>query len=192
MQLSAQTFDELLEAVRAGDELAAVRLFDEYQPRLVRYLRGVEPRVADDLASEVWLAVATGLRTFSGDELGFRSWIFTIARNRVADHRRRGARRRTEPIDADDLVRAVDQTRAAPDALDALIDQLTAQEAIAELARHLTEEQKEVLLLRVLADLDSAAVAEVMGRSENWVRVTQHRALKRLSRRLGARLAVTE
>ncbi|MEY2754142.1 MAG: hypothetical protein RJB65_500, partial [Actinomycetota bacterium] len=42
----------------------------------------------------------------------------------------------------------------------------------------------EVVLLRVLADLDAESVARIMGRSAGWVRVTQHRALARLAEAL--------
>lgn len=192
MRRYGEGFETLLAATRAGDESAAAELFDRYQPRLLRFLKGVEPRAADDLAAEVWVAVATGIGAFEGDEGGFRSWIFTIARRRVADHRRRGARRQTEPTDPETVSRAVDHQRAAADALDEYLDHASAQDAVAELVRHLTPDQAEVLLLRVLGDLDAAAVAEVLERSENWVRVTQHRALRRLSRRLGTKLAVTE
>jgi DNA-directed RNA polymerase specialized sigma24 family protein len=55
----------------------------------------------------------------------------------------------------------------------------------------LPPDHAEVVLLRVLGDLDAAHVAEVMGRSVSWVRVTQHRALRRLAERVGSRLDVT-
>jgi RNA polymerase sigma-70 factor, ECF subfamily len=55
----------------------------------------------------------------------------------------------------------------------------------------LPRDQAEVVLLRVLGDLDADQVAEIMGRSANWVRVTQHRALRRLADRLGPKVGVT-
>jgi DNA-directed RNA polymerase specialized sigma24 family protein len=45
--------------------------------------------------------------------------------------------------------------------------------------------------LRILADLDVATVAARLQRPETWVRVTQHRALRRLAHRLGPRSLVT-
>ena len=85
MQSGAAEFDAILDAARSGDELAAVRLFDAFNPRLLRFLRAFEPRVADDLAGEVWLAIATGLGTFEGDDAGFRAWVFSIARRRLGE-----------------------------------------------------------------------------------------------------------
>jgi len=93
-----------------------------YHHRLLRYLRAAEPRLADDLAGEVWVAVATRVAAFDGDRVAFAAWLFTIARNRIADARRRGARRRTDPVaDVPD--------RRAVHIEDGAIDRLDAQEA---------------------------------------------------------------
>jgi RNA polymerase sigma-70 factor (ECF subfamily) len=64
--------------------------------------------------------------------------------------------------------------------------------AAAELiARLLPPAQAEVVLLRVLADLDVERVAQLLGQTPNWVRVNQHRGLRRLAAHLGTRLDVT-
>jgi RNA polymerase sigma-70 factor (ECF subfamily) len=57
---------------------------------------------------------------------------------------------------------------------------MSTQGAIDSLIGSLTAEQAEVVLLRVVAGLDAAEVAQIMGHSTGWVRVTQHRALRRL------------
>ncbi len=143
--------------------------------------------MADDLIAEVWEAIARGITTFEGDEAHLRTWAFVIARNRLADHRRRAVRQPTVPLDASTLDRLVADEQPERDAL----SRLSGAEAAAFLARLLSPEQAEVVLLRVVADLDAATVAEAMGRTENWVRVTQHRALRRLADRLGTRSDVT-
>lgn len=169
-------FPAVLAAALAGEEWAAAVLFDDLHPRLVRFLRAQEPRVAEDLVGDVWLAVAAGLGSFEGDEQGFRAWVFAIARRRLADHRRRMARRRTDVADTE-----VFAGRPSADAPDReALDRLSAGEAAELVASLLPRDQAEVVLLRVLGDLDAAEVAEVMGRSANWVRVTQHRALRKL------------
>jgi RNA polymerase sigma-70 factor (ECF subfamily) len=181
-----EDFDAVLAAAQQGDDLAAARLYRAYAPYLFRYLRAREPRAADDLAGEVWMAVAQRLGAFEGDEDGFRAWLFSIARRQVAGHRRRGIRRRTDPVPSEHLEHA-----AADDVAELAATNVTAQEAVDLLVRHLTRDQAEVLLLRVVGDLDVTRTAEVMGRSETWVRTTQHRALRRLSRRLGGESPVT-
>jgi RNA polymerase sigma-70 factor (ECF subfamily) len=176
----------LLDAARDGDDTAVAALFRELHPRLVRFLRAREPAAADDLAGEVWMAVATGLARFEGDTAGFRAWVFSIARRRVADHRRRGVRRNTHPVANESLER----TPAADDTERQVVGQMSAQQAADLVVATLPADQAEVILLRVLADLTVDEVAAVMDRTANWVRVTQHRALRRLANRLGPKLDV--
>jgi hypothetical protein len=71
---------DLLAAASRREQWAITLLFRAYQPLLLRYFRAQTPAVADDLAGEVWVAVARGLHRFAGDEAGFRAWLFTIAR----------------------------------------------------------------------------------------------------------------
>jgi RNA polymerase sigma-70 factor (ECF subfamily) len=174
-------FPRLLAAARGGDNPSMTTLFRDIHPRLSRFVRASEPRAADDILGDVWLAVASGLNGFRGDAAGFRAWVFTIARRRIADHRRRGMRRKTEPAGPDAFAHS-----AAPDDPErTALSRLSGQAAADLVLAALPPEQAEVILLRVLADLEVNEVAEVLGRSANWVRVTQHRALRRLVERLG-------
>ena len=159
---------------------ALAEIFRAYQPRLLRYLRAQEPGMADDLAAEVWLAVARGLDGFQGDEAGFRGWIFTIARHRLVEHRRRQARRRTDPLPADRLDRPVEHGLGGDPAW-LVMERLGAQQAIEAVVADLAPDQAEAVLLRVLGGFDVAEVARIMGRSPGNVRVLCHRALKRLA-----------
>src|SRR3954452_1022946 len=90
-------FDEALAAARNGAEWAVTALYRDVQPSLLAYLRAVDPGEAEDLASDVWLGVGGRLAQFEGDEGAFRGWVFTIARRRVIDARRRRTRRQTQP-----------------------------------------------------------------------------------------------
>jgi RNA polymerase sigma-70 factor, ECF subfamily len=191
MDVPQDDFGALLAAVRGGDETAATRLFAMHQPRLLRFLRALEPRVADDLAAEVWLAVVQSFRRFEGDAVDFRAWIFAIARRRIADHRRKGVRRQTDPYAPTAVMAIVDATDAGDDVADQVATSVTAQEAVDRIVAALTPDQAEVLLMRVLGDLSVTDVAVIMDRPANWVRVTQHRALARLGSRV-QRLVVTE
>jgi len=179
-------FDHVLARVIAGDPHAVEELFNELQPRLLRFLRSQESRAADDIAAEVWLAVARGVSKFQGDWDDFRAWVFGIARRRLADHRRTAVRRRTDVVEAEMFERraAVDDTES--DALETI----SGQEAAALVASTLAADQAEVLLLRVLGDLDVEQVASIMQRTPNWVRVTQHRAVQTLAKRLGPKIVV--
>ena len=179
-------FGEVLAAARTGDERAVEWLFTRLQPRLLRFLVAHEVRAADDIAGEVWLAVATHIAGFDGGWPEFRSWVFSIARRRLADYRRTAVRRRTDVTEA-----TVFELRTTHESTEELVlDSMSGQEAARLIASSLRGDQAEVLLLRLLADLDVDQVAEMMNHTANWVRVTQHRALRNLARRLGTKIAV--
>jgi RNA polymerase sigma-70 factor (ECF subfamily) len=165
-----------------GAHWALTELFRANQPSLVRYLRAKEPSVADDLAGEVWIAVSRGLPSFVGDEHAFRRWLFTIARRRVIEHRRRAARRRTDPHGPERFDLPA-ELRDGGDPAALVVEGLCAQDAVDLLVADLSPDQAEVLLLRVVAGLDVADVASIMKRSPGAVRVLQHRALRRLALR---------
>jgi RNA polymerase sigma-70 factor (ECF subfamily) len=77
----------------------------------------------------VWVSVARRLGRFVGDEMGFRSWLFTIARCRVVDHRRKMARRRTELL-ADERLEGATGARYGRDPALVVLEQLSSQEAV--------------------------------------------------------------
>jgi len=173
-----QRFDAVVAAASRGDEAAIADLFTELNPRLVRFLAGRSGQAGDDLAGEVWMAVAKGIGQFEGDWDDFRKWFFVIARKRVADHHRSNKRRRAIlESNASDLR----WSPAAPGPDEAALDHLSGERAAAIIASVLSTDQAEVVLLRVVGDLDADQVAAIMHRSPGWVRVTQHRALRRLA-----------
>ncbi len=184
--LDDAAFGELLVAAQRGDQQSVEWLFVQLQPRLLRFLVAHEPRAADDIASEVWVAVATRIAQFEGDWSDFRAWFFSIARRRLADYRRTAVRRRTDVVDTE-----VFEIRPAPERTeDEALESLAGQEAAKLITSTLNGDQAEVLLLRLLGDLDVDQVAAIMQRSPNWVRVTQHRAVRRLAKSAGKKIVV--
>jgi RNA polymerase sigma-70 factor (ECF subfamily) len=127
---------------------------------------------------EVWLQVARAIDRFVGDEQEFRAWIFSIARNKVIDQVRRDARRPTRLFVGTGEINGNghDTRDVAEDYED---DQATRQ-AFA-LVRGLPPTQAEVILLRVIAGLDPAHVARLLGKTPGAVRVLSLRGLRRLA-----------
>lgn len=177
--LPARVSDVVLAGAVAGQRDGFEALYLAFQPSLSAYFRAHEPRVADDLASDTWMSVARGIARFVGDSAGFRAWLFTIARRRLADHRRAAARRPEVLIDLRDDAHA----EIAPAAEDVAFIGFDSDAALQRLAA-LPDEQGEVLLLRVVAGLSTAEVAHAMDKRVGTIRVLQHRALKRLAKDL--------
>ena len=172
-------FANTLGAARAGEEWALAALWRAHQRALLAWLATMVGDAADDVASETWIDVARGLRGFSGDEIAFRSWLFTIARRRAVDHLRHQDRRRESAV-ADERL----GDRAAPtDVAEQAESSLALGHALA-VVDQLSPDQREVILLCVLGGLRPAQAAPVLGKSEGAVRVLQHRALRRLAQLL--------
>jgi RNA polymerase sigma-70 factor (ECF subfamily) len=169
-------FAALLAAAQDGSEAAFSQLWRDGNPALLRYLRVLAPEAADDIAAETWVQVVRGLPAFRGDEQAWRAWLFTTSRRRLLDERRRRARRPAIPL------AEVPDTRLpnVSDAADLALEHLSTR-AVLTLLVGLPPLQAEVILLRVVAGLDTETVARMVGRSPGAVRVAAHRGLRRLA-----------
>lgn len=167
-------FDDVLAAAQAGAAWAFEVLYRDLSPAVTGYLRlhgAVEP---DDLASETFLGVFTGLAGFRGDEDALRAWVFTIAHRRLVDDWRRRSRR-PQVADGDgDLI-----GHPGGDVEDDAFTRLGA-ENVHRICALLPDDQRAVVLLRVLGDLTVEQVAHVMGRTVASVKALQRRGLRAL------------
>ncbi|MEO6626986.1 MAG: RNA polymerase sigma factor [Aquihabitans sp.] len=170
-------FDEVLLKVRRGDERSYVTLWRFFNPPVLRYLRvlGASNEV-EDVAADTWLDVVKGLDRFKGGETDFRAWIFTIARHRLFDLRRNHSRR-PQTVTGDSGHERPDPGAGTSD----LVESAAATEVALALIATLPPDQAEIVMLRVVAGLDVAAVAAIVGKKPGTVRVLAHRALKRLA-----------
>jgi RNA polymerase sigma-70 factor (ECF subfamily) len=159
-----------------GDERAAAALFDEYHPRVYRYAAarlGVGAS-AEDAASETFARVVREIGRFRWRGAGFEGWLFRIARNVIVDMQRREGRELPMPV----AIEPPEPSREGqPEA------SVLGMESASELRALLDElppEQREVLLLRFGAGLDTNATGRAMDRNANAIRQLQLRALRNL------------
>ena len=171
-----ESFAAVLARAQQGNEAAFSQLWRDSNPPLLRYLRVIVPDATEDVAAETWVQVVRGLAAFRGDERAWRAWLFTTARRRAIDdvrHRSRQPRAPLRDVPAGQLPHAAD-------AADLAMEHFGTRWAIAMLAQ-LPPLQAEVILLRVVAGLDTDAVARMVSRSPGAVRVAAHRGLRRLA-----------
>ena len=170
-------FDDVLVAAQAGAAWAFEVLYRDLAPAVTGYLRLHGAAEPDDLASETFVGVFTGLARFQGDEGALRSWVFTIAHRRLMDDWRRRSRRPQLADDPESLGEVAEGIGGDVEH-DALVR--VGAENVHRLCGQLPEDQRTVLLLRILADLTIEQVAEVMDRSEGAVKALQRRGLRTL------------
>ncbi|MGH3509640.1 MAG: RNA polymerase sigma factor [Nocardioidaceae bacterium] len=176
------TFAEVLSAAREGDEHAFVVLFRSVQPLLLRLLSTTLGSAAEDVAADTWVSVVRNLDRFSGDESGWRGWVFTIAWARMRDEQRRSYRR---PLPVDTEAALVG--RPADTDVEAEVECLVTTEAALALIGRLPAYQAEVVLLRYVVGLDVDQTARIVGKRPGTVRVAAHRGLRSLEALLEAR-----
>jgi RNA polymerase sigma-70 factor, ECF subfamily len=177
---------EVLARARSGDETGFLELWRALQPRLLRYLQVLGCDDPDDVASETWLQVVRDLHKFAGDDEDFRRWLFAVGRHRAIDAARARMRRRVSPV-AEGLDGLADGQLVE----DQVLDGMSVRKAVAMLAG-LSQDQAEAVALRVIAGLDTPAVASILGKSPGAVRVALHRGLRALAADPRVRALVTE
>lgn len=159
----------------SADRATLTQLWRDWNPRLERYLASRGAASAEDLAADVWLDVARGLAHFQGsDERAWTKWLFTIARHRLIDEARAHARH-------PEAIAAVPELPESDTSPETVVADRARQRDVVALIRRLPDDQAEVLLLRVVAGLDVADVAELLGKRPGTVRVLAHRGLRRLA-----------
>jgi RNA polymerase sigma-70 factor (ECF subfamily) len=147
-----------------GDEAALGELIARYSPRLRWYFRKMAGPTAsaDDLLQETWFDVFRKINGLQKPD-AFPAWLYRIARDKTY----RALRRRPamsdlelpEQVPAGEISFTADQAEAVRDALDKL-----------------PPEQREVLVLRFIEDMDYEQIAQVIGRPVGTVRSRIHYA----------------
>lgn len=173
--------DPLLVAARDGDRAALDRLLRREQPRIHALCRRLTGNDADalDATQEALIAIVRGLPRFDG-RAAFSTWSHRVATNACLDELRRRTRRPV-PVDEDAHVeRPV--AGSAPGTAEEVAERLALDQALAQL----TPEFRAVVVLRDVAGLDYAAIAEVLDLPPGTVRSRIARGRAQLAAHLEA------
>jgi RNA polymerase sigma-70 factor, ECF subfamily len=168
----------LVDAARGGSAAAFEQLYRAMAGQVSAYLRWHRATDPDGLTNDVFAQVHRNLARFRGDEQGFRSWVFTIAHHRMIDDRRRANRMPRVEDEA-----GVEEHMGTGDVEDDVLAWL-AHDRVRDLLAVLSRDQREVLLLRIVADLPVEEVARILDKREGAIKALQHRALNALRRHI--------
>ena len=167
---------DLVDRARRHDPAAWEELYVSVYPRLVGYARRRAGRDrAPDVVAETMARAVGAIQRFDPVGPGFDAWLFGICRNVVADTFRRAARddRRRLPalLPVDDTGEDLETDEEAG--------------AMRQAYARLSDDDRELLDLRVVAGLSADEVAAVLGKQPGAVRMAQSRALERLRTHFG-------
>ena len=159
------TEQELVTRAKAGDDEAFAQLMRDNEKRIYNLTLRMtgNPEDAMDLAQETFLNAWRGLKFFKGDS-AFSTWVYRLASNACIDHLRRKKRRQdiSAPMPADD---EDDSQPDIPDERFQPEQELERQElrrAVAQGLEQLSEEHRQVLVMREINGLSYQEIADVL------------------------------
>jgi RNA polymerase sigma-70 factor (ECF subfamily) len=170
---------DLIRRARQGDVAAWTELYDQNYDAVYRYCycRVSDVAQAQDLAGEVFVRMVEKLPRFDVRGRPLLAWLYTIARNLVNDVYRQAGTVTHLPLE--ELV-ITSEGNPAQD-----VEHHLSAKKIAGAVNSLTEDQRQVILLKFIQDYSNAEVAFLLGKPEGAVKSLQHRALAALRRILG-------
>ena len=164
---------ELVARAQRGDVNAVGQLYDRHQARIFRYVRSRvhNNQLAQDLTGEVFLRMVAALPEYRITQAPFAAWLYSIARNLIADHYLKEGGRMAVPIQEVQHVIGEGTDPAA------VVEQQLTLERVQRALERIDETQREVIRLRFLVGLSLREVAESLGKTVAAVKSLQHRGL---------------
>lgn len=168
----ASVLDALAARSAQGDKLAFEQIYLGLVDELYSYVRGQcrDDPAAEDIIANVFLRAWRAAKTYRSGSQQYRRWIFTIARNELRDHWR--SSRHTMPLLALDFIdeRGIDDQGDSADARARALWALST----------LTEDQRQVVVLRYFGNKSHREIADILGKREGAVRALLVRALRHM------------
>lgn len=166
--------EKLIQRAIGGESSAFGRLYDEYQPRIYRFVlvKVGHREEAEDLTHQVFLKAWQSIAAYEERGLPFSGWLYQIARNQVIDHYRTKRTHASLDLLEDEL--------ASEERIEQSLESALFMERIRKVMSGLTPDQEDVLLMRFVDDLPIRNVAKMLGKSEGAVKLLQYRAIERL------------
>jgi RNA polymerase sigma-70 factor (ECF subfamily) len=169
--LASRITEDVINRVREGEHAAFEVVYRELAPLVIGYFRSRGMSDPDALTNEVFIAMLKQAGRLTGGPSGLRTLIFSIAHARVVDELRSRSR---QPVRIDyqpELDRRVSESAEHAAVL------TLSTERISQLLDRLPADQRNVIALRVIADLSIDQVAELMSRSPGAIKQLQRRGL---------------
>ncbi len=164
--------------VQLGNTEAFGVLYDRYLDKIYRfiYYKTFSKELAEDLTSDVFHKALTKIGSFDGEKGSFSAWLYRIARNSVIDHYR--TKKNDVPLE-DTFDVGVDER--TPETLDAIAE----LGKVTEYLKTLHPRQREIIMLRVWEERSYKEIAEIVGGTEDAVKMAFSRSIRDLREKCG-------
>jgi RNA polymerase sigma-70 factor (ECF subfamily) len=186
--LREETDETLMVGYQKGDVRAFEVLLQRHRKPVYNFILRFchDPAQAEDLLQDTFLRVIKGAEGYE-KQAKFTTWLYTIARNLCVDASRRGKHRKAAsldaPLDASDAGGATLLDKVADQKAVAVDRRVIGHELGGKLEAaigKLSEEQREVFLMREVLDMAFKDIADVVGCPENTVKSRMRYALEKL------------
>lgn len=163
---------------KAGDTEAFGVLYDRYIDKIYRFVfyKTFVKEVAEDITSDVFHKALQKIGSYEEDKGVFSAWIYRIARNNVIDYYR--SQKGDMPLED---VFDVGFDERTPESLDAI----AALDKVQEYLKTLNAKQREIITLRVWEELSYREIAEIVGGTEDGVKMAFSRSIRDLREKCG-------
>jgi RNA polymerase sigma-70 factor (ECF subfamily) len=167
---------ELLARARALEPAALRAMHERFYGQVARYIQFKigDPHTVEDLTGEVFVRALEGLRRGQGWQESPGGWIMGIARHLVTDHYRR--QEKLKEVELNERIAASEETGPSQHALR---DERNRQ--LMQAIQQLTEEQRDVILLRFMEGIDISGVAQALNKTQGAIKALQFRAMRTLA-----------
>ena len=164
---------DLVKQAQQGNVHAVGDLFDRYQPRIYKYvrMRVYDHHKAQDLTGEIFLLMIKNLPGYRDIGIPFSAWLYRIAHNLVINHYQK--EQVTQQVS---LVHA-ENSHPHTATLAVMFEQQLEIEGLLQALEKLDDIQREVIILRFLADLSLKEVAQTLDKTVAAIKAIQHRGL---------------
>jgi len=165
------SIDEWVIRAQYGTVEAMSFLYLNHYQSIYRYLyfRSGDPQTAEDLTSEVFLKMIQALPHYRMQNVPFQAWLFQIARNLAIDYHRKQASHPSVELKED--------LKDGHQPLDETLEIKLTHASLTQSLEKLTDDQRDVILLRFVEGMSLAQVGKILHKSEDSIKGLQHRAL---------------
>lgn len=164
---------DLIKNCQNGQSEAFAEIYDKYFDKIYKfiYYKVGHRETAEDLSSLTFTKALENIKKFNADRGLFSAWIYKIARNNIVDY----YRSKKEISDIDKVPDLYHEEN--------FVENMTKDaqlQNIKEKLNLLTEDQREIIVMRVWNEMSYKEISEIVGKSENNCKVIFSRSIKQL------------